>query len=475
MAAATTSDAREQDSTTIGTSLRASVFHWVTSATVLVAFRLACGSGILSGLDLADIGAWVIAALAADLMFVRIGRSVTLSMSLPVLLAAALVHPPMVTAMIAFLGCLDPREWRRQCSIERIFFNRSQVAISAAAASAAMHAVPSDTLAWPVVVGVAFVGLSADCVTNVAFVTLSNVLSGRGSGRATLRGLWGSEPTASLGLYASMCVLAPLLALIYGVWGPWALLAGTAFLLPCRLALVRIERLHTTSDILRLKDAALQKASTAAGLERRHERLTLAGDLHDEVLPALFQVHLMGQVLKQDLEAGRLLELDDDLPKLLEATGTAQEAVRRVVGELRTSNIGSRGVARAIRSCAGQLETEGRPRFDLQLEEVQGCEASEMTLFQVAREAMTNASKYSRADRIRVRLSRMSSGWAELLVVDDGSGFGVEGVDQRTHFGIQLMRERVEQQGGWISISSVVGHGTRVTARIPLRASPNVP
>ena len=35
--------------------------------------------------------------------------------------------------------------------------------------------------------------------------------------------------------------------------------------------------------------------------------MMVAGELHDEVLPAIYKVHLMGQVLKQDLNSGNLL------------------------------------------------------------------------------------------------------------------------------------------------------------------------
>ena len=48
--------------------------------------------------------------------------------------------------------------------------------------------------------------------------------------------------------------------------------------------------------------------------------MVVAGELHDEVLPPLFKVHLMGQVLRQDLDSGQLLNLDCDLPELLSAT-----------------------------------------------------------------------------------------------------------------------------------------------------------
>jgi signal transduction histidine kinase len=418
-------------------------------------------------LDVPELLAWILASLLADLMYVRIGKSITLSMSLPVLLAAGFLHAPGVTGLIAFLGCLDPRELQGKTSIERILFNRSQIALAAMAASLTMHWFPSAATAWPWVIAIFAAGLLADCLVNVAFVAVSTSLSGRASLTETIAGLWGSEPKASFALYASMCLVAPLLLLVYRDWGPWALLACTLLLLPFRLALSRIESLGLTARVVRAREAALADAEASVSVQRREERLLLAGDLHDEVLPALFKVHLMGEVLRQDLASGRLLDLDEDLPDLLEATRAAQHAVRQVVGDLRTTRSVIRNVARAIRSSAEQMEKEGTPRIDLRLAEVQVADPAGLVLLQVAREAMVNASRYSEAHRISVQLEEEPSGVACLTIVDDGNGFDLSSVDDASHFGLQLMRERVEAVGGELEIVSSKGLGTVVSARLP--------
>ena len=108
-------------------------------------------------------------------------------------------------------------------------------------------------------------------------------------------GFWGAEPAASLGLYASTCLIAPLLALIYQDWGAWALLACTSVSCPfASLSRVSSPWVQRESSI-RIRDAELASANESALAGRRDERLTLAGDLHDEVLPALFKVHLDGR------------------------------------------------------------------------------------------------------------------------------------------------------------------------------------
>jgi signal transduction histidine kinase len=194
--------------------------------------------------------------------------------------------------------------------------------------------------------------------------------------------------------------------------------------------------------------------------------MVVAGELHDEVLPPLFKVHLMGQVLKQDLSAGRLLDLDDDLPELISATQSAQGAIRSLVGDLRRSAIGSGGLNATLGLLAQQLESAGSPRIQLHLQEVGGSRVTQLLVYQVAREAMTNASKYSRGSRISVRLW-VQEGLIRLIVEDDGIGFNPRLVNKHEHFGLQLIEERVEAARGSVVIDSMLGGGTRVVATLP--------
>ena len=465
--ATTAPPASRSASSYLANTRKATAFHWLVSVVTVALLIRFFAAASLAELDLLDTATWIAAALIGDLLCVRLGQGVVLSMSLPVLLAAALLHEPAVAALIGFLACLDAQELRGGIPVERALFNRSQIALSVGLASAVMARFGGASLHWPEVVVIAAAGLAADSLVNVALVTASTVLSGRASVRETVVGLWGAEPAASLGLYGSMCLIAPFLALIFISWGPWALLACTGLLVPFRLALVKIEELGTTANVVRLREAALRKAQEAANRERHEERLSLAGDLHDEVLPALFKVHLMGEVIKQDLATGRLLDLDDDLPELLMATSAAQNAVRGVVGDLRIQRDSARGVTSAIKIVADQLDGDGKPRFMLRLADIRGAQLAERTVVQVAREAMVNGSRYSEASRIVVEL-REEDGTARLEVADDGCGFDQGQVDTAVHFGLQLMKERVEAAGGTLTLSSSKGNGTVLVACIPL-------
>jgi signal transduction histidine kinase len=56
------------------------------------------------------------------------------------------------------------------------------------------------------------------------------------------------------------------------------------------------------------------------------------------------------------------------------------------------------------------------------------------------------------------------------VVADDGIGFAGETVDRTNHFGLQLMRERIESAGGSVVVDSRLGQGTCVSASIPTDA-----
>ncbi len=56
---------------------------------------------------------WVVVAAAGDLMPVRLWGSVSLSMSLPVTLAAGMVLSPIEAGLVAFVAAFDPREFTR--------------------------------------------------------------------------------------------------------------------------------------------------------------------------------------------------------------------------------------------------------------------------------------------------------------------------------------------------------------------------
>ncbi len=86
-------------------------------------------------------------------------------------------------------------------------------------------------------------------------------------------------------------------------------------------------------------------------------------------------------------------------------------------------------------------------------------------LMHIGQEALTNTLKYAHADKFETHVSRNTSE-LRLQFRDDGDGFALK--DQHDGFGLAGMRERVEQMGGQLHITSVRGKGTEISVILPL-------
>jgi signal transduction histidine kinase len=446
--------------------MMARAFLWAVSALTLAV--VAPGAIRLAGNEthLIELCLWAAIVATVDLVPVRVWGRVSVSMSFPVTLAAGMIFPPAQAALIAFIGSFDPRELKGSVSLAKSIFNRSQVAASVMAGSAIFHMLGGAIFVWPYVVLPGLAALLVDAGINFVLVACAVALEDRIAPRGVLLKMFSASPWHYLAGYLLLGLLALPLAAAVAVGGVWALLLFLAPLGLAREMFLQTQHVLQATERIRQKDAALLGAAGEVARERKDERLALAGELHDEVLPFLFKVHLMGQVLKQDLAAGRLLELDDDLPELLLATDAAQRAIRDLLGDLRRSPLGASGLVPTLRMLVDQLAAAGSPPVTLEIDEFESTPLAQLLAYQVVREALHNAAKHAKASRIAVRLWRDDE-MIRVSVSDDGSGFDWPRVDSNRHFGLQIMKERLEAAGGTMFVDSRFGAGTLVAASIP--------
>jgi signal transduction histidine kinase len=96
-------------------------------------------------------------------------------------------------------------------------------------------------------------------------------------------------------------------------------------------------------------------------------------------------------------------------------------------------------------------------------------------LMQIAREALSNAARHSRASRARIvlglddgQLGLDGDPILRMAIEDNGVGFEVAAARGGEHQGLVNMRDRVTHMGGQIQIDSAPGSGTRIIVRVPL-------
>jgi signal transduction histidine kinase len=389
-----------------------------------------------------------------------------LSFSYPVLLAAAFIYDPTAGAIVAFVGTVDPRELRREITLINGLFNRCQITLSVMAASTVFHSMGGSHLRWPLVLGVGVLALAADMVVNAILVGAGVRLRHQVDWRSLAESLVMGRPryfVVTYGLYGLSAVIFRELFTLYGFW------AFAAFAIPIVLGhevFAHGERLSQTTLELEATGKALADVSQAIAEERRDERAKVAESLHDEILQQLHHVHLMGEVLRHDLASGRLLDLEHDLPELLVATEGAAESIRSVIRDLRSSSVGKGGLTPTVGLLVEELTSRYQIPIEAELSDVGGSPQIQLLVYQVAREALQNAVKHSGARNIRVQLYRNGS-TIHLNVQDDGCGFVLRVVDRTQHFGLQLMKERLNMVGGRLEIVSSKGAGTRVSAQFP--------
>ena len=93
-------------------------------------------------------------------------------------------------------------------------------------------------------------------------------------------------------------------------------------------------------------------------------------------------------------------------------------------------------------------------------------------LYRVALEALNNVAIHAQASQVKVEIKKLPD-WVCLTIKDDGKSFDVKRVLLAKGYGrmgLLGMRERLEMVGGKFSIKSTPGHGTTVTAKIPVTA-----
>lgn len=298
-----------------------------------------------------------------------------------------------------------------------------------------------------------------------------------------------------LGTATALLLLAPvtvsvpvlLTEAVILVGGLVVMLVANAALLRIGLApLDRLTRLMTTVDLLRpgqrlpvhgrgevaelistfnamLDRLENERATSSARilLAQEAERRRIAQELHDEVGQSMTAILL---TLKRASDAADE-PLRAELRQSQQVTRESLDEVRRLVRRLRPGVLDDLGLISALTSLTAEFAAHTGlrvlRRFDSDLPVLD--RQTELVLYRVAQEGLTNAARHAEADRVEVSLRR-SDGGVVLTVDDDGRGPGVanEGA------GIRGMRERALLVGATLDIASGQADGTRIRLTVPV-------
>ena len=227
----------------------------------------------------------------------------------------------------------------------------------------------------------------------------------------------------------------------------------------------------------RLKQAGerYQSLLQHALMAQEQERKRIARELHDETSQAITSLTLNLQACIGMMEMKGIT--DTDLMGKLKTTHSDAVNVGReivqLMKELRPILLDELGLPAAIhRYAKDNLQTQGiNVAVEFDGTDQRFPPEVEITLYRIAQGLIGNVMEHSEAKNVTIKVNCDASA-CELLIGDDGKGFDVSKLTQvepsGRGAGLFTMKERARLVGGYGSIESKPGHGTKVTVHIPL-------
>ena len=213
---------------------------------------------------------------------------------------------------------------------------------------------------------------------------------------------------------------------------------------------------------LRVRRMALQFRAVLA------ERNRIAREIHDnlaqDILGISVQLELVARLMPAAAETAK-----GHLDRARMLVRNSMTEARRYVWDLRSQELQKKDLPAALRDTTKRLTAESNVETVV---EVGGLMRPlpvevETNLLRIGQEAINNAVKHARANRIEVGLN-FDTRNVRLSVRDNGRGFDPSEQIADGHFGLLGMRERAEQIGGVLSIDSAPERGTQIAVEVPL-------
>ncbi len=203
-----------------------------------------------------------------------------------------------------------------------------------------------------------------------------------------------------------------------------------------------------------ISQAKSLRALHRADIERQEaERIHLAQELHDDVLPTINQLE------DSQGKSGSIIAKIDQL----------NEQVRRLMAGLRPPLL-DQGLYLAIEQLVEDLRDKhpgpAQIKFEVAANLVRFEPSVEQHIFRIVQQASENAFAHGQPMAVTIS-GKINEGGAYLSVEDDGKGFELQGTDlsallKTRHFGLASMSERAAMIDAALDITSTPSRGTKV-------------
>lgn len=199
---------------------------------------------------------------------------------------------------------------------------------------------------------------------------------------------------------------------------------------------------------------------------QERERRFLSYEIHDgfaqQITGALFHIEAFQRLRKDEPE-----QAEKNLEQSAALLSRSIDETRRLISGLRPPILDESGILAAVEYLV--CEYRGRSEADIMFRhELRGKRFApplESAVFRIVQEGLTNATRHSRSDFIRVELNELDDR-LQIVIFDEGVGFDPKAVPEN-RFGLRSIRERTRLLGGKLEIESSPGEGCTIRVELP--------
>lgn len=199
------------------------------------------------------------------------------------------------------------------------------------------------------------------------------------------------------------------------------------------------------------------------------DRQRIARDLHDTSLQNLahlmHQIELSSMYIEKDPVRAKLeiLSVNKELKRII-------EDIRNIVFDLRPMAFDDLGFQETLSEFIQKLQTRYKVTILSEIDPVIVENRIELiTLYRVIKECCLNSLEHSECSKLLLHIKSENNGQGIFIKIqDNGIGFDTESVfvTKQNHFGLKIVKERIELLGGTIQIHSIPGEGTDIEIHV---------
>ncbi|WP_088102654.1 HAMP domain-containing sensor histidine kinase [Halalkalibacter urbisdiaboli] len=234
------------------------------------------------------------------------------------------------------------------------------------------------------------------------------------------------------------------------------------------------ERMNQMAAHIEEQVASLQRLSSERAMMQEtvkkaavtEERQRLARDLHDAVSQQLFAISMMTAAIKQgfvnaDETSKQQMELVEQM------ANTAQAEMRALLLHLRPAHLEGKSLREGVRNLFEELEQKQNINIVCEMDpDTSIPKGIEDQLFRLIQEAISNILRHAKATHVEFQLKQTRQE-IKVKIIDNGIGFHSDTIKHGS-YGMQTMRERVNEVGGVLQVVSVPSKGTQIEAKVPI-------